>query len=411
MKKTIQLLKKNEGLLKYISLSYLDKAIVFIVPLLVLYLFNDKSIYITVEYIYSIVLILVPFLDIGLSGYFYYYYREEANKRKAIQDIFNVFFIIYLVLFAISVLLIAIHYFVFPFEDYIIYVASRCLFVVAFMFLSSYYRLINKPKKALYITMGSNIISLGVIVLYAVLGLKINLFIVFVGQILFCIYFFFKVIKKMIKKNRLKNKVLKNILKASIFFSWPTIIQVFLIMYVANFGKLMALDNLTVDETTLLALTQRYAMLTQLMHASIVAFIIKDIYLEKQKEINLNSFLKYLIFLVLSTVVVVFIVYLNWKFKEVNIDPQRAILVSGLIIGYTILWCIYSYLETFFSRENKNIIKLYLAILNSVVFALIIYFSTSQFLEKIAFAMILSIAVSLVASLIILKQRGYYFIK
>lgn len=408
MKILEQLIKNNIKLLRYISLSYLDKAIIFLVPLLILYLFDSKSTYITVEYIYSFVLIAVPFLDFGLTGYFYFHYRESKNKRASILAVTNVFFIVYFLLFALGVLLIAVNYFIYPLEEYIVYIVFRSLFVTLFMFLTSYYRLQNHPKKALYVTMLSNIISLAVIFGYYFLGYEIDIFIIFIGQILFCCYFLIKVIIKFKKRISFNSSKLK-IIVSSLLFSWPSMIQVFLMMFIANYGKIKAISNLEIDEATLLSLTQRYAMLIQLMHTSIVAFIIKDIYLEKQKEISKKAFLKYLVFILLSSCVVVFIIFLNWQFKSINISSNRILLVSIVIVVYTALWCVYSYLEMLYSRENKNIIKLYLAIVNAIVFAIVLSLFSIPFLEKVIYAMAASIIISLFVSIIILKKRGYYF--
>ncbi|MBW1293898.1 hypothetical protein GBO31_00155 [Aquimarina litoralis] len=395
--------------MKFISLSYFDKAIIFLVPLLVLYLFNSKSIYVSVEYIYSIVLVAVPFLDFGLTGYFFYYYREHKSKRTAIIAIFNAFHILYAVLFTIGILFILVHYLWIPFEDYIVFIVFRCLFVVLFMFLSSYYRLVNKPQKALFVTIISNIISLITIFCFYILKLEVNVFIVFVGQILFCFYFFFKIIKRFVKKMNINKKVLYAILHKSFLFSWPTIIQAFLIMYIANYGKVNALHYLTLDEATLLSLTQRYAMLIQLTHTSIVAFLMKDLYLEEIKEINLKILLKYITLIILSAIVVFIVLSINWYFKAIDITSERIFQVSIAIIVYTVLWCIYSYIEIFYSRENKNIIKLYLAIVNALVFIGVISLFSIPFLEKVIYAMTCSIFVALVTSTGILIRRRYYF--
>ena len=409
MKILKRVIKKNKKLLCYISLSYFDKAIIFLLPLLILYLFDSKSVYVQVEYIYSIVLILVPFLDFGLAGYFYFYYRESKNKRSSVLTITNIFFIIYFLLFVIGVLLIAIHYLIYPFEEYIIYIVFRSLFVTLFMFLTSFYRLQNHPKKALYVTMFSNIISLAFVFGYYLVGYKINMFIIFIGQILFCFYFFIKVIIKF-KKRIIENLCkLKPIIINSLLFSWPSIIQVFLMMYIANYGKIKAINNLEIDEATLLSLTQRFAMLIQLMHTSILAFNIKDIYLEKQKEISKKGFLKYVVFLIISSCIVILMMFINWQFKSIDIDLSRIWFVTIVIVFYSVLWCVYSYLEILYSRENKNIIKLYLAIANAVVFGAVLSMPITSFLEKVTYAMIASITVSLLASIIILKKRGYYF--
>lgn len=408
--KSKTLLKKNKNLLGFISLSYLDKAIVFLVPLFVLYFFKDKAEYVFIEYIYSIVLILVPFLDFGLSGYFYFEYRSSKNKRKSIVSIITTFFAIYIVLFLVGIILIFTHYFIYPFEPYIVYIVFRVLFLVSFAFLASYYRLIDNAKKALFITMVANLISLAALVLFFVMSIKLNLMAVFIGQILFCIFFMYKTLNFFIKKcKNFQFSQFKNTILASILFSWPSIIQVFLMMFIANYGKIKALNNLTIDESTLLSLTQRYATLIQLTHASILAFLMKELYLSKEREIKSTILIKYLILLLSSVVIIIGILFGHWMFNTAAILPSRIFNISLMLVLYTLFWCVYSYFEMYYSIENKNIIKLYLALLNGLVFIGVLTFLPAPFLERVALGMVLSILVSLAASAAILKTRKYYF--
>lgn len=404
------LFKKNKNLLGFVFLSYLDKAIVFLVPLMVLYFFNDKSEYVFIEYIYSIVLILVPLLDFGLGGYFYYDYRNQNNKRKSILSNITTFFVLYNLLFVIGFFLIIIHYCIYAFEEYIIYIVFRVLFLIAITFLASYYRLIDNAKKALYVTMAANLISLSAMIIYFIASFNFDLWTVFIGQIIFCFYFFYKALKFLKRKLKLEYYVgFCHSLKASILFSWPSIIQVFLMMYIANYGKIRGIDNLLVEENTLLSLTQRYATLIQLTHTSILAFLMKELYLSKKREINTKILIKYLSMLVVSVIMVIVILYIHWFFNSTEIVFSRIFWVTSYLIGYTLFWCIYSYFELFFSIENKNIIRLYLAILNGIVFIGVFNFLTTPFLEKVTLGMLISISVSLVTTCLILKRRKYHF--
>ena len=52
-------------------LSYCDKAVIFLLPILVLQVFKDQTVYLSIEYIYSVTIVIIPFLDLGLVGYFF----------------------------------------------------------------------------------------------------------------------------------------------------------------------------------------------------------------------------------------------------------------------------------------------------------------------------------------------------
>ena len=409
MEKIIHQFKKNKSLFSFMALSYFDKAVIFLLPLLVLQLFKDQTVYLSIEYIYSITIVIIPFLDLGLSGYFFYIYRNEPDKRKVVNDITRIFHLIYFGLCLIGIALIAVHYYIYPIDNYIIYIVARAVFVITFSFLASYYRLINKPHNGLYVTIGSNVLSLLFLFSYVLLGLQFELWLIFIGQILFCILYFLKVSRDILLKwSRLYKKLrIAKTLKLSLLFSWPSIIQVFIMMYIANYGKIHALDNMTVDDGTLLSLTQRFSMLIQLTHASVLAFIIKEMYISGNiLEIKKGILFKYLLLLSASTFVVLFIiigylVYYDYEFGNV------AFIVLAITL-YTYIWCITSYLETYYSRENKNSIKLYLAGINAIFFILILSLNALGYLERIVLAMLVSTLITLIASIIILKKRKYY---
>ena len=392
------------------ALSYFDKAIIFLLPLFVLYFFEDKEVYVSIEYIYSITLVAIPLIDLGLSGYFFYAYRESDDKNHTI-GVFIIFFKrLYVLVGFIGAILIVLHYLVFPFEDLILFIVFRILFVLATTFLASYFRLKNKPEKVVFITIISNTLSLLFLFIYFFLDHGFSLWLIFIGQILFSSIYFFKCLRDVfayISKN-IKGVYASKLLRATLLFSWPTIIQAFLLLYISNYGKINALTKMPIDDGVLLSLTQRFSMLIFLTHSSLWAFLIKDIYIEKNVlHIRKNILYKYLAFLslVLFVVFVFTSIYLLYNYREVGF--YRPFRITSLIIGQTFLGCIYAYLELHYGRENKNIIKLYLAIFGALIFISIIALLQIDFLERISIAMFVSTLVSLLLSIFILYKRNY----
>ena len=130
MIKPLDIYKNNKKLFSFICLSYLDKMIIFLLPLIVLQLFKDKTVYITIEYIYSIVVVVVPFLDLGLGGYFFYAYRNNVNRKKIVAEILKLFHILYVLLVAGGLGLIIVHYFIYSFEEQITFIVARSVFIL-----------------------------------------------------------------------------------------------------------------------------------------------------------------------------------------------------------------------------------------------------------------------------------------
>ena len=105
-------------------------------------------------------------------------------------------------------------------------------------------------------------------------------------------------------------------------------------------------------------------------------------------------------------VVIIGFIYFNGNDYETNFLIQ----IIGLIIGSTFFWCLFSYFEIYYSRENKNIIKMYLAIFNGIAFILIFNVLNAGYLERISLSMFASTLLTLIISLIILKKRNYKLI-
>ena len=410
MKKPIEIYKNNKKLFSFIGLSYFDKMVIFLLPLIVFKLFNDKAEYLGIEYIYSVVMVVIPFLDLGLGGYFFYAYRNSDNSRKVVSEVLKIFHLIFVSVFVLGIFFIIVHYFIFPFEEYIVFIVFRSIFILTFTFLTSYFRLVNKPQKALFVTISANAISLIFLLVYYFSKEDFNLWLVFIGQIMFCIVYFFNVLKRLLFKwvKSYQNLEVLKVIKKSIAFSWPTIIQVFIIMYVGNYGKINALENLSVDEGVLLSLSQRFSMLIQLTHGAIIGFLMKDLFVSGNLlVIQKKIFVKYLGLLLTSVFGVIVIILGYYYVFDSNYELSFLIQNVCMIIGYTFFWCVFSFFEIYYSRENKNIIKLYLALVNGLSFILIFNLLNTGYLERITLSMFASTLLTLITSLIVLKRRGY----
>jgi len=392
------------------ALSYIDKAIIFLLPLIVLYFFKDKTVYVSIEYIYSVTIVLIPLLDLGLSGYFFFAYRNSEDCDNTIKTFVEVFQRLYILLSVIGVGFIAFNYLGIEFEKFIIFIVSRLLFVLCTTFLASYYRLTNKPQNVVYITIFFNALSLLFILAYFLIDSEFSLWLIFIGQILFAIFYLFKSVRDVFfaKKDDFHNSTIKKLIVKAFLYSWPIIIQAFIMMYISNYGKLNALTKMTIDDGVLLSLTQRFSMVIFLTHSALWAYLIKDVYVEGNLlVISKNILYKYLSFLsvALFMVAVVTGVYVFYNFSGSMLT--RSIFISCLIIGQTFFSCIFAYLELHYGRENKNIINLYLAIFSAIIFVSLLTFLKTDFLIRIVIAMFVSTFAALLLSIFVLHKRKY----
>ena len=97
-------LKFNSGFYSFAFLNVLDKLVAYITPLLLLHFFNNNSLYNTIEFVYSIALIINIFIDFGTRGYMTYSFRFYKNKKDytfSIIKLFNLLLIIYVICFSL----------------------------------------------------------------------------------------------------------------------------------------------------------------------------------------------------------------------------------------------------------------------------------------------------------------------
>src|SRR5690606_39088827 len=98
LEKIIGFFNNNKTLFRFMSLSYLDKAIIFLLPLLVFQFFKDEKVYVSIEYIYSVTTVIIPLIDLGLSGYFFYVYRNSKNHETTLKTFVKSFQRLYLLI-------------------------------------------------------------------------------------------------------------------------------------------------------------------------------------------------------------------------------------------------------------------------------------------------------------------------
>ena len=108
---------------------------------MLLHFLNDKGLYNTIEFIYSIALIVNIFIDFGTRGYMTYSFRFHTDAKVytfSIVKLFNLLLIIYIFFF----FLIAVFLNTFPFLD---------LAVVYFIFIRSIYLCVINIYRSLFL--------------------------------------------------------------------------------------------------------------------------------------------------------------------------------------------------------------------------------------------------------------------
>ena len=235
----------------------------------------------------------------------------------------------------------------------------------------------------------------------------LTLWLIFIPQLVLVLYYLVRIVSTLDKSSFSFRASVNTILK-SLEFSWPSIIQVFLMVYMANYGKVNALDKLPKEDAVFLGYSLRFCMLIQLAHASLVGFYAKSI-LAGEDLLNISTgimklYAGTLIFTIILVVSGTFI-YQAYIIREEHLNER--ILLIVLLSMYTLLWCFYSYLEMYYARINMNRIKMYLTFAILFVFIVALKFLPFGLLQNIAYAMFLSILVGLIANILVLKKLNF----
>ena len=86
------MIKNIQNIYLYSFFNFVDKILIFLLPLIILKIYDDKNLYNSIEYIYSIAIIIVIFFDLGLKNYTFYFLKHSKYLNEDIKKIENTFY-------------------------------------------------------------------------------------------------------------------------------------------------------------------------------------------------------------------------------------------------------------------------------------------------------------------------------
>lgn len=394
--------KENKKLLWFTVLSYIDKGLAFILPLLVLYLFKDKDTYNDLEYAYSIANVAVYFFSVA-SIYSFYGYKEASDKLIYIKYYLSISCVSIIFTSIITIFLAVLRPELGREVGLIVYllISARIVLLLFINFFSSYYRLVDKPSDIMLFTIA---ISISVVVLlgvfyvfswdllcsFAIPEILIPIFVsvYFLYKGVFAPYAFFV-----------------EYYKKSIAYAWPLLINCFLGLGVTNFGKIYAFNYMTSDDMYVFSYTMRISMVIGMAHTSILAFYSKQIY---TNYFSVSILLKYALFLLSSSVLsFLIIISLNGYLpQKLPID-----LTMLVIFIYNIIFFAGSFCEAFYGRANENQRILVISFISAIVFVLLILSEKELTILSISLTMLIYAAVRFLLMILGIKEIRKYLIK
>ncbi len=379
MASLLTMYRNNKDLATFVVLNYIDKFLVFLLPLAVLYITQDRESYNAIEYVYSIANVVAPFF-VFFSSYAFYGYKlsVEINEKSFVNSYrcFSSLFIIALFLVGLGI----------AFGALLLVPSLTLLFffmtLVRFVYLqtinnnNSYYRLIDKPARFLIYTIIGSFVSV-TLVYFIHPDRQFTLIAFFLPQLwvsILCL----NVGAKGFKINGFKGYIV-----SSFKFAWPIVVNCTIVAFVMNYGKIYAYNYLSSYEMYNFSYIMRISMVIQMAHASLISFYGKDLFV---KGYSLSFYKKYC--LVIGSAFVVAIIFLC-VFNQFVTDKLTIDTTTFLILIYTLLHSLGASFELWYGRKDKNRVILYVSVVSCLIFLGFIFFVGVQNLQSLALYMVI----------------------
>jgi hypothetical protein len=368
-----------------------DKSLNCAIPLVILYVFKDKAIYNEIEYIYSIAPIAVTVIELGVKDYFLYAYRQSDDRDSLIKNVKGWFLLLltaYQLLGAVLLSIAALS----GLESSLtcVYILVRTIYIFFLSFFTVYYRLVDRPAKVFTFSISVNLVTLIILAAAKFVPGSIDLVYLFVSQAVLCVA---TLAYYASQRSQIILSGLTGYVKRSLAFAWPIIANLFLSMFISNYGKMYSRNFLSQNEMFHISFVQRTAIFIWLAHASLVGYLTKRIFLDLKAGIDRRVLVLYSTIIV-TCVGLVFAFLLTLNFLQVSIAVEINA-VTFLIVGFTVVWCYVSFFELYINRINKNKYILLFSTVAAVIFLSILLLEPGPRLYSISLGMFVSMLCNL----------------
>lgn len=382
-------------LLKYTVLNYIDKFIVFLLPLIVLFLTKDKKIYNDIEYIFSIANLSIIVLEIGRI-YLFYGYKIADNRNVFLVKSKNYFLFIQLLYTLIG---ICIYPFVSTLQSSLgmlyVFVLIRSLYILFLNFFNSYFRLAGAPTRIFCYSIPVNVISIVLICLFLNLKLELTFEMFFLPQ---CLISLMSVLSFLFRFRWKFTLGLISYIKHGALYAWPIILNVLIVSFVNNYGKIYAYNFLSENEMYNFSYLLRIAMIIQMAHASVLAYCSKDIYMNEKKGLDITVLKLYSLFISIAVILsVTFLVIFNCVF---SLEQVKVDIIFVLILTYVLLWCYQAFFEIYYNKTNNNKLVLLYSLIGGSVYLFLLFGIGVKGIKTLSAYMLISVSINFILILL-----------
>ena len=361
--------RQRKGLIFFFILTYFDKVVSFALPLSILFIIKDKSLYTLVEVAFSYATILMVLIELGLSNYLFWGYKESENKDLFIEKS-QVFFRGSILFYCILSALLLSYLYTINHELLILFsvVAIRALFNYFVNFYSNIYRLKDIPSRIYLITVIVNLSSFFLLLMAYQFGMQYSILYFFLPSMILVLGVS---IKFLFQIRLFVFHEFLSFLKRALKFSWPIILNILTMSFINNYAKIYAYGHLPESEMVQISYIMRIGLIIQLSHAAYSSYFSKSLFMDKKQDFNFRIFKQYSLIILFSVFLVVVAIQATNLLFDSYIQIPFA-LSTILFLLYIVLWCFTGYLELYFGVLNANRLILYYSIFSSVVYIILL---------------------------------------
>jgi len=353
-------------LFNYSFFLFLDKGLAFALPLSILFITNNNTIYANLEAALALSVILIPFLDLGVKYYVGYCYKQEGNKC------FNRFNRLLIILSLVSLIVAFPLFFLSEFFFIFVLAILRSVHINLYQYGQIKGRLTDKLISPILINVAASCCALLMTIGIYYVG----------GNDKYIVLSFFIFAPVLFLTLNIRHFQLSSFFKFDyhntsqfitkcLIFSAPAIFNTLLVVGFANLTKIYVLENFGESEMVQYSFVFRLAMVIQMCHMAVSGYTCKFFLLSNDLRKMTSYYLIYMVTLFLVTLCITVAVYMLSDL--VSYELLRFDLLLVMAFAYTLFWCFSSFFDFIYVRINKTKLML----VNSFVFffTYILYYS------------------------------------
>lgn len=397
------MIKNLQNIYSYSVLNFIDKGLIFLTPLIILKFFDDKVLYNTIEYVYSISTILVIFFDLGLKNYIFFYLKKSKTYNHDLNNINNTFYFYIFYIFVFLGIILTLYYL--NNLNHLKYILGLIIIRILYLTIINFYKIVYRandiPSKIFIFSIPVSLVTFVLLYInYEFLNFD-NLLIFFMAQSLFLILYI--IVKFNFKSivTKINSKII--LLKKSLKFTFPLMLSVMFYNSMMNYGKIYSFNFLNVEEMTFLSFSQRLFIILTFFHATYIGFFQKKIYLTSDNHFNKRLFINYFLLIILINIILTFSSSYISTIFNVRITNFNIIV---LLSTHSCLWCFSAYFETYLTKTNNNNFIMKSTIFSMIVFIFTLNILTYDFLYSFCISLNLSIFIHVLLILFKIKKVG-----